>query len=179
MPESLERIISIILENVTWVIFAIFMLSGLFSRSGGKKTTSSDPIQPVPREKNTDNRPLAERMAEHFGIPLEDVQGTGGSQQAQTQQRPRQQNTARGRRSTTIGNTQDNYPELYGNGSGKSIWDEEPADDRWGSSQKWGSSNQQWGFDETEWGSTFEKNDEQWGGGFAEKKDSTPRIEIG
>lgn len=173
MPDSFERIISFALENVTWIIFALFMLSGLFSKSGGKKTSASDPIQPAPREKNTDNRPLAERMAEHFGIPLEDVQGTAEADQPQ----PRKSSRPQGRRSTTIGNAREAYPDLYGGGA--SLWEDEPADDRWGSDQKWGSRDQQWGFDETEWGSTFEKNEDQWGGGFAEKKDSTPRIEIG
>lgn len=172
MPESLDRIINIALENVTWIIFAIFMLSGLFGRSGGKKTASSDPIEPVPREKAADHRPLAERMAEHFGIPLEEIQGKPASNPSPQQPRQGgQRYTSQGRRSTSIGGTQDQYPELFG--GGKSIWDDEPADDGWG------SNNQQWGFDSTEWGSTFEKNEEQWGGGFAEKKDSTPRIEIG
>lgn len=171
MPESLDDIIQFLLENVTWVIFAIFMLSGLFGRSGGKKTSSTDPVEPAPREWNTDNRPLAERMAEHFGVPLEEIQGRPPAEtRPQPPARQREQRYAsEGRRSPSTGSSQDDYPDLF---SGQTVWDEEPADD--GYSHK----NTAWGFDESEWGSTFEKNDSQWGGTFPEKKSSEPRIEV-
>jgi hypothetical protein len=150
----MEQITDFILSNITWVIFAIFMLSGLFGRSGNKKEPTAD----TGRRQATgqDTRPLAERMAEHLGIPLEEMQG-----------QPRQQPPAQGRRSTTTGNVQDNYPELFG---GKGMFADRSDD-------PFRKDATKWGFDETEWGSTFEKNEEQWGGGFPDGKSSEPRIE--
>lgn len=151
----MDRIIDLVLGNITWVIFALFVLSGLFGKSGGKKVTGEEAAQK--QQTSQDNRPLAERMAEHFGIPLEELQG-----QSRPQQQPNQ-----GRRSTTTGNVQSQYPELFG---GSSMFKERGDD-------PFKKDSTKWGFDETEWGSTFEKNEEQWGGGFPERKSSEPRIE--
>jgi hypothetical protein len=62
---------------------------------------------------------------------------------------------------------QDNYPELFG---GKGLFADRSDD-------PFRKDATKWGFDETEWGSTFEKNEEQWGGGFPDRKSSEPRIE--
>ena len=150
----MDRLIELILENITWVIFGLFMLSGLFTKSGGKKTTSTDSLGR--QEPAQESRPLGERMAEHFGIPLEELQG-----------RPKPQQPPQGRRSTTTGNVQNNYPELFG---GPGMFDERGGD-------PFRKDATQWGFDETEWGSTFEKNEEQWGSTFPDRKSSEPRIE--
>lgn len=152
---TMERIVDFILSNITWVIFALFMLSGLFGKSGSKK----DPTADTGKRQATgqDNRPLAERMAERFGIPLEEMQG-----------QPREQQPPQGRRSTITGNVQDNYPELFG---GKGMFADRGDD-------PFRKDATKWGFDETEWGSTFEKNEQQWGGGFPDRKSSEPRIEL-
>ena len=117
MPEFLERIADLILGNITLVIFLVFALSGLFGRSGNKKkpgdATTRQPSQGKPPAGAPDNRPLAERMAEYFGVDLEEMQGKPAPQPPATQGKYASQ----GRRSTTTGNVQDQYPELFG-GSG-------------------------------------------------------------
>lgn len=161
----MENVIDIVLDNITWVIFGIFMLSGLFGRSGGKKPTSSETAPQEMRTSAPDNRPLAERMVERFGIDLEELQGTP---QSQPQPNPRAEKYAsQGRRSTTIRNVQGQYPELFG---GSGLFEDRPRDG-------FARDETKWGFDETEWGSTFEKNETQWGGGFPDRKNSEPRIE--
>lgn len=162
----MQELLDLILDNIGIVVFVLFMLFGVFGRNSEKPddSTSSRPAQPQRQQSQDpsepDGRSLAERMAEHFGVEIPELQ----EHQAQQTQQREQARRREGRRSTTTrsGNVQDNYPELFG---GSSIFDsqnEEPT---------------KWGFDETEWGSTFEKNDEQWGNSFPERKNSEPRIE--
>lgn len=159
--ELFENIVEFVLGNIGIVIFAIFLLSGLIGR--GNKDKSEQPETAGTGRPQTDaghdDRPLAERLAEYFGVEVPD--------EAQSQPQPRQQNTEparQGRRSTTSRNVQEEYPTLFG---GKSMFESE-RDSR---------EEQQWGFDETEWGSTFAKSEEQWGNTFPERKSSEPRIE--
>lgn len=158
----LESILDFVLGNIGIVIFALFLLSGLIGRNRGQEGESHSPTQ---REVDTatreqDDRPLAERLAEYFGVEVPEEQG-----QSQTRPQSQQPNyRSEGRRSTTRRNVQDQYPELFG---GPSLFDRSSEDEQ----------ETKWGFDETEWGSTFEKNDEQWGNTFPDRKDSEPRIE--
>lgn len=158
----LESILDFVLGNIGIVIFALFLLSGLIGRGKGKEGESPAPSQ---REVDTatrehDDRPLAERLAEYFGVEIPDEQ----QPQPQPQQRQQPNYSSEGRRSTTRRNVQDQYPELFGVSS---MFDQSAEDDQ----------PTKWGFDETEWGSTFVKNDEQWGNTFPDRKDSEPRIE--
>lgn len=182
MPESLNRIFQLVLDNISWIIFGIFMLSGFFSKSGGKKTSSTDPVQTAPRASNPDERPLVERMAEHFGIPLEELQGTPGQNpkpqpagQAQAapqsafEEQPREERYASDSKHTSLFDNQEEFPDPF---SGKTIWDEKPADDGYT------HDDSKWGFDDSEWGGSFAGNSSQWGHTFPEKKDSEPRVEV-
>ncbi len=168
MPEFVERITDFILRNITLVIFLVFALSGLFGRSGKKKpapgeTTARPASGSKPPAGAPDNRPLAERLADYFGVDLEEMQGKPAQQPPAAPGKYASQ----GRRSTTTGNVQDQYPELFG---GASLFEDRKYDgfDREGT---------KWGFDDAEWGSTFEKNEQQWGGAFSDRKNSEPRIE--
>lgn len=163
MADQIDQLKDFLLNNITWLIFLVFMLSGLFT-SGKKKESEQGQSrreaqprrdQPQRQGRAADNRPFAERMAEAFGM-----------QELMDEVRREQQNQQRGRRSTTTGNVQDNYPELFG---GSSMFQDRD--------QEWGMGKTKWGFDETEWGTTFEKNDEEWGSAFGERKSSEPRIE--
>lgn len=149
MQEFVNRIIDFILGNLGLVIFLAFILSGLIGRR--EKSQHSAP-QPKPTATHQEQT-MAERMAEYFGVDIPD--GTHPGQPAGTT----------GRRSTTTGNVQDQYPELFA------------ARDMYGSSTEFGVGKTKWGFDETEWGSTFEKNEEQWGHTFPDQKSSEPVIE--
>lgn len=167
MEDQIDRIINFVLSNITWLIFALFMLSGLFSRGGNKDAEQQRPQQQRRAKQrqagqSADNRPMAERMAEAFG--MQDLMEEVRREQAQQQRSGR--TAQQGRRSTTTGNVQDNYPELFG---GSSMFEDKD--------QQWGMGKAKWGFDETEWGSTFEKNNEQWGSTFPDRKSSEPRIE--
>lgn len=167
MEDLFDRIIKFALANVTWLIFLLFMLSGLFSRGNKADQTTRRPQQAQPRQRPTaqsaDNRPLSERMAEAFG--MQEVMEEVRREQAQQQRTGRRQQS-QGRRSTTTGNVQDNYPELFG---GNSLFEDRD--------QQWGLGKTKFGFDETEWGSTFDKNEEQWGSTFPDRKSSEPTIE--
>lgn len=158
LSDIFERILDFVLGNIGIVIFSIFILSGFLGRGKGKEGESTSPSQ---RRVDTstsehDDRPLAERLAEYFGVEIPEEQPQS--------QRPEPKYSSEGRRSTTKRNVQQQYPELFG---GAGLFDRSTG----------GSREQQWGFDETEWGSTFEKNDEQWGSSFGDRKDSEPRIE--
>lgn len=161
----LDSILDFVLGNIGIVIFAIFLLSGLIGRGRGQEGQSQAPSQ---RKVDTqtsepDNRPLAERMAEYFGVEIPEEQQQRQSQPQQAQ-RPQPTYASEGRRSTTRRNVQDQYPELFG---GTGMFDRSAED----------LDEPKWGFDETEWGSTFVRNDEQWGNTFPDRKDSEPRIE--
>lgn len=159
--EIFDTIINFVLGNIGIVIFAVFLLSGLIGRGNRNKEESAAPAerraQPAPEH---DDRPLAERLAEYFGVEVPDGQPQGRPPAQQAGQRY----SSEGRRSTTRRNVQDQYPELFG---GSSIFDRTGED----------AEPTKWGFDETEWGSTFVRNDEQWGKTFPDHKDSEPRIE--
>lgn len=152
MTDILNRILDFVLGNIGIVIFAVFLLSGLFSR-GDKNKDAGQGKQAKPAA-SQDNRPLAERMAEYFGVDLSGEDAAGKDTPAPAQQ---------GRRSTTTRNVQQQYPELFG---GPGMFASDSSAER-----------TKWGFDETEWGSTFERNEEQWGNTFPDRKSSEPRIE--
>lgn len=159
----LEDIIDFVLGNIGIVVFALFLLSGLIGGRGKKPEGQSDAPSQRRVDSETapvDNRPLAERMAEYFGVEILDEHRQG---QPQTQPR-QQQSTSEGRRSTVRRNVQESYPQLFGGGS---MFERSEEDQQ----------ETQWGFDETEWGSTFEKSEEQWGNTFPDRKSSEPRIE--
>ena len=159
LTNILESILDFVLGNIGIVIFAAFLLSGLIGRGNkneDRESTQSPGKSSQPAQE-VDNRPLAERLAEYFGVEMPE-----GQSQPQSQQ-PEPKYSSEGRRSTVRRNVQDNYPELFG---GSSMFDDSAQGER-----------TQWGFDETEWGSTFERNEEQWGNSFPERKDSEPRIE--
>lgn len=158
----LESILDFVLGNIGIVIFALFLLSGLIGRGRRQEGESDSPSQ---REVDTatrehDDRPLAERLAEYFGVEIPDDQQQ--PQQPQQSQQPAYR--PEGRRSTIRRNVQDQYPELFG---ASEVFDRSAG----------GEEEPKWGFDETEWGSTFVRNDEQWGNTFPDRKDSEPRIE--
>lgn len=152
MSDIINRILDFVLGNVGIVIFAVFLISGLFSRAD-KAKEAEQRTQPKPAA-SQDNRPLAERMAEYFGVDL-----SGDESPARETPAPAPQ----GRRSTTTRNVQQQYPELFG---GPGMFASDSTSER-----------TKWGFDETEWGSTFERNEEQWGNTFPDRKSSEPRIE--
>ena len=164
LSEIFQPIIDFVLGNIGIVIFALFLLSGLFGRGKGKQgeseSASQREVDTQSRPREHDDRPLAERMAEYFGVEIPDEQ----QQPRRPVQTQEPSYASEGRRSTVRRNVQDQYPELFG---GTGMFDrsaeqiEEPK----------------WGFDETEWGSTFVKNEEQWGNTFSDRKDSEPRIE--
>ena len=155
-----QRILDFVLGNIGIVIFSLFILSGFLRRGQGKEGESNSQSQQRVDTATSehDDRPLAERLAEYFGVEIPEDQAQSQSQ------RPEPKYSSEGRRSTTKRNVQQQYPELFG---GPGLFDRSAEDSR----------EQQWGFDDTEWGSTFERNDEQWGSTFADRKDSEPRIE--
>lgn len=158
----MERIINLILDNIGIVIFLVVALSGLIGRGDKKKKTAeqtqSQPAKPV----EPDGRPLTERMAEYFGIDLEQMK------QPEAKPVPNSTYASDGRRSPNQRNVQQDYPDLFGGGS---LFSQDKD------AGEFGMSKTKWGFDETEWGSTFEKNEEQWGHSFPEEKSSEPVIE--
>lgn len=158
LSQLFENIINFVLGNIGIVIFAVFLLSGFIGR--GNKDKAENPEtrqQPAShREAEHDDRPLAERLAEYFGVEV--------PEEANPQPQQQQATSAQGRRSTTTRNVQQEYPTLFG---GSSMFE----------SQQDSDGEQQWGFDETEWGSTFARSEEQWGNTFPERKSSEPVIE--
>lgn len=179
VSEILEPVIDFVLGNIGIVVFAIFLLSGFIGRGDKKKEQGESSPAPERRtrpEGEVDDRPLAERLAEAFGVEIPEDQR---SPRPQTQPRPQQQEqryASEGRRSTARRSVQEEYPQLFG---GSSLFDQD--------AQREESS--QWGFDETEWGTTFDRNDDQWGSDhqwgnddqwgntFPERKSSEPRID--
>lgn len=161
MTDIINRIIDFALGNIGILVFGIFLLSGLFGR--GKK--NPDQPQTTTRQSTTsaDERPLAERLAEYFGVEMTDSPEAPTSQQSANKPQPTY--ASEGRRSTTTRNIQDSYPELYGGSGMFTRSSDGPAE------------KTSWGFDENEWGSTFQKSEEQWGNTFPDKKSSEPRIE--
>lgn len=175
MSDLLERIINAVLGNITWVVFAVFLLSGFLGK-GGKRDADqqeSKPRQQARRHSGPQSgkRPFAERMAEALGMEevVQEMRRAEENEQSAPRQQQRQQRrpvfASDARRGTTARSVQEQYPELFG---GPSLFDD--RDDEFGGKTKWG-------FDETEWGTTFEKNDEQWGSSFGDRRDSEPRIE--
>ncbi len=158
-----EKLIDFVLGNIGLVVFAIFIISGFLGRGNKAKPHPAHQKQSTSTEEARDERPLAERLAEHFGveIPEEYKQAQAEKQQAA----PKPNFASEGRRSTSTRNVQQQYPDLFG---GPGMFD---------SSRGGGEERTKFGFDETEWGSTFEKSEEQWGNTFPEKKSSEPRIE--
>lgn len=156
-----QRIIDFILDNISFVIFLAFILFGLISRGEKKDAPQTAPgKQPTKNPVEPDGRPLAERMAEYFGIDLHEGEPAAPPKSP----RPQSQYASDGRRSPNQRSVQDEYGDLFGGGS---MFSRE-ADSE---------SETKWGFDETEWGSTFVRNDEQWGGTFPDKKSSEPVVE--
>lgn len=162
MTDILDRLMDFVLGNIGIVIFAVFLLSGLIGR--GDKNKKPAPSQTTTDRPATasDDRPLAERLAEYFGLELNDEHQ---STQTPSPEQKKPTFASEGRRSTTTRNIQDQYPELYGGSGMFTRSNEEPAE------------KTQWGFDENEWGSTFEKSEEQWGKTFPDQKSSEPLIE--
>lgn len=168
LSDQLDQIIDFVLGNIGIVVFAIFILTGFLGRGDKKKQGDSAPApqQSTRQESETDDRPLAERLAEAFGVEIPQEQ----TRPQQTSQSQEGRYASEGRRSTVRRNVQQEYPQLFG-GSGMFKKDAEQE------------ATSQWGFNETEWGSTFEKNDEQWGSAdqwgntFPDRKSSEPRIE--
>lgn len=167
LQELFQPIIDFILGNIGILIFALFILSGLFGRGDKNKEqgeSSSPPQRQSRPEGEVDIRPLSERLAEAFGVEMPE-------EQARPQQRQQQQAQSRdgrfgseGRRSTVRRNVQQEYPQLFG---GPGMFDNRDEEE----------DAPRWGFDETEWGTTFERSEEQWGNTFPERKSSEPRIE--
>lgn len=154
LSEFFQPVIDFVLGNIGIVVFAIFILSGLFGRGDKNKEQEGETAQAPERrprpEGEVDNRPLSERLAEAFGVEIPEEQ-TQPRQQPQSQwPDPADRYGSEGRRSTVRRNVQDEYPNLFG---GKSMFEE----------QEEAAEPTKWGFDETEWGTTFDKNDEQWG----------------
>lgn len=174
LSEFFEPIIDFVLANLGIVIFAVFVLSGLLGRGDKSKDPQKEAQQESQRQQRprsqgeVDNRPLSERLAEAFGVEVPEQQSQPGQRSGESAQpasmwrEPRRQESE-GRRSTTFGNVQDNYPDLFG---GPSILDEE----------KRFEETTRWGFDETEWGTTFDKNEEQWGKAFPDRKSDEPYV---
>lgn len=157
----LQRLIDLILNNISFVIFIAFLLFGLISRGDKKESQNAAPRkQPTKNPVEPDGRPLAERMAEYFGVDLHE----GEEPEPPKQPKPQSQYASDGRRSPNQRSVQEEYGDLFGGGSLFTRDDDRAADTKWG-------------FDETEWGSTFVKNDEQWGSTFPEKKSSEPVVE--
>lgn len=156
MADILQRLIDFVLGNVGLVVFVAFLLFGLLGRDSKKNAPTSPTTNRPKSTQEHDDRPLAERLAEAFGVDLT-------QQQSAPEQRPRSNYGSEGRRSTTQRNVQENYPQLFG---GSSLFDSDKSGEK-----------AKWGFEETEWGTTFEKNEEQWGGAFSDHKSSEPRIE--
>ncbi|MCA9833138.1 MAG: hypothetical protein KC435_04280 [Thermomicrobiales bacterium] len=157
----MERIFDLILDNIGITIFLLFTIFGVIGR-GDKKKAAEQPQQQPAKPVEPDGRPLVERMAEYFGVDLEQTT------QPAPKTAPPSTYASDGRRSPNQRNVQQDYPDLFGGGSLFS----QDAD-----AGEFGMSKTKWGFDETEWGSTFEKSDEQWGHSFPEKKSSEPVIE--
>lgn len=162
LPNLLDQIIDFVLGNIGIVVFAVFLLTGFLGRGDKKKpgNPASAPQQSSRQSSETDDRPLAERLADAFGveIPQEEPQSQSSSQSQEGRY------ASEGRRSTVRRNVQQEYPQLFG---GPSMFDRRETEEE----------APRWGFDETEWGSTFEKNEEQWGNTFPDRKSSEPRIE--
>lgn len=158
----IERITDLILGNISFVIFIAFLLFGLISR-GDKKDAKRDTAESRPTQNpaEPDGRPLAERMAEYFGIDLHE----GEKPVPEKKAKPQSTYASDGRRSPNQSSVQEQYGDLFGGGS---LFARDDSDS---------GANAKWGFDETEWGSTFVKNDEQWGNSFPEKKSSEPVVE--
>lgn len=172
LSELFQPIIDFVLGNIGIVVFAIFVLSGFLGRGDKKKDpqeTSQAPQRPVRQEGEADDRPLAERLAEAFGVEIPEEQARP-QPQTQPQQTRDERYGSEGRRSTVRRNVQEEYPQLFG---GPSMFDRDRQE----------AEDSSWGFDETEWGTTFERNEEQWGSAnqwgntFPERKSSEPRIE--
>lgn len=161
MADILDQLIDFVLGNIGIVVFAIFLLSGLIGRGDKNKKPATTQTASDRSATAHDDRPLAERMAEYFGLDMND-ENRPAQPSAPEQKKP--VFASEGRRSTTTRNVQENYPELYG-GSGM-----------FGSSSE-AQEKTQWGFDESEWGSTFEKSEEQWGKTFPDHKSSEPVID--
>ena len=182
LTELLEPVIDFVLGNIGLVVFAIFLLSGLIGRGDKKKEQGESAPAPERRarpEGDVDDRPLAERLAEAFGVEIPEDQRSPQPQQS-TQSRPQPQEQrygSEGRRSTVRRNVQDEYPQLFG---GPGVFDQDAQDEE----------APRWGFDETEWGTTFDRNDDQWGSehkwrsddqwgnSFPDRKSSEPRIDF-
>lgn len=162
----IERLINLVLDNIGITIFLVFMVSGLLGRGDKKKAKPQDgPMQGMPKNPaEADGRPLAERMAEYFGVEIPDQQP---AEKPQPAAKSKTTYASDGRRSTSQRTVQEDYPDLFG---GPGLF----ADKRDGSAPE---SETKWGFDDAEWGSSFEKNEEEWGSAFADKKDSAPRVE--
>lgn len=160
MSDLIEQITDFVLGNIGLVVFALFLISGVIGRGNKPKEQPADQSQQrVDTER--DDRPLAERLAEHFGVELpEEYREVKPAQQAT---KPKSAYASEGRRSTTTRNVQQQYPDLF---SGSGMFDSSESREK-----------TKFGFDDTEWGSTFEKSEEQWGNTFSEKKSSEPRIE--
>jgi hypothetical protein len=157
LSDIFDSIINFVLGNIGIVIFALFLLSGLIGRGNRRDQNPNQPQEQRTRPTGQpDNRPLAERMAEYLGAEVPDEEPRRDSR--------RQTYGSEGRRSPVSRNVQSQYPELFG---GAGMFDRRA--DR--------EEDTRWGFDESEWGSTFVKNDEQWGHTFPDRKDSEPRIE--
>lgn len=161
MADIFDQLIDFVLGNIGIVVFAIFLLSGLIGRGDKNKKQSTTQTTSDRKATAQDERPLAERMAEYFGLEIDEEHRPT---QAPAPQQKKPLYASEGRRSTTMRNVQENYPELYG-GSGL-----------FGSSSD-AEEKTQWGFDESEWGSTFEKSEEQWGNTFPDRKSSEPVID--
>lgn len=164
LQELFQPIIDFILGNIGIVIFALFLLSGLFGRGDRKKEqreSSPTPQRQARPEGEVDDRPLAERLAEAFGVEVPEEQARPQQQQSQSRDG---RYSSEGRRSTVRRNVQQEYPQLFG---GPGIFDNRDEEE----------DAPKWGFDETEWGTTFERSEEQWGNTFPDRKSSEPRIE--
>lgn len=162
MSETFDQIREFILGNIGLVIFLVFALSSLIGRGNKGKQQKPQPQQQSQPTAAHDDRPLAERLAEYFGVEIPEEQ-----KRPSVPQQPTKQPTyaSEGRRSTISKNVQDQYPELFG---GPGMFD---------SASEYGADKTKYGFDDTEWGSTFEKSEEQWGNSFPDRKSSEPRIE--
>ncbi len=158
----MERITDFILDNISFVIFIAFLLFGLISRGDKKEAQRDAPeTRPTKNPVEPDGRPLVERMAEYFGVDLHE----GEKPAPEKSIKPSSTYASDGRRSSHQRSAQEEYADLFGGGSLFSRSDDERKADT------------KWGFDETEWGSTFVKNEEQWGHSFPEKKSSEPVVE--
>ncbi len=162
----IERILDIILGNIGLIVFVVFALLGVMRRGEKEEQAAESKPSSMP-ETEQDHRPLAERLAEAFGVDLEEVTG----KKAEPSPPPpvtasRGGYASDGRRGPTSPSVQDEYPDLFGGGSvfADSGRREQPT---------------KYGFDDTEWGSTFEKGENQWGGAFPDKKSSEPVVEWG